>query len=479
MMDHQHACSDIEIRLRPFREKMAEAGLPQVVIDTFAYYYTRLVTGDTGRISDRDITPITNDEIVQLQDVSEYREAGRQALKHAVVIKLNGGLGTSMGLSKAKSLLEAKNGLHFLDIIIRQTLAQRNKTGVRLPLLFMNSFRTHADTMRTLASYEDLAVNNLPIGFVQHRFPKVLQENLAPAVWPTDPSLEWNPPGHGDLYLSLTTSGTLERLLDSGIRHAFISNSDNLGADIDEALLGYFSQTDTDFMMEVAERTPTDRKGGHLARFHDGRLVLREIAQCPDEERDAFEDVTRYRYFNTNNIWIDIPALDRLLRRCDHVLPLSMIRNPKTIDPRDESSPPVFQLETAIGAAISIFERATAICVPRRRFAPVKKCADLLALWSDAYELTDEYRVTLNPKRPAEPPVVDLDERFYKKIDQLCERFPGGAPSLLHCRGLKVHGDVVFGRHVQIHNAVNIINHGTTPVRIADGTVIDHDLVFD
>ena len=151
---------------------------------------------------------------------------------------------------------------------------------------------------------------------MQHKFPKILRDGLAPASWPDNPQLEWNPPGHGDIYTALVTSGALKGFLERGIRYAFVSNSDNLGATLDEGLLGHFAAEEYPFMMEVAERTPSDQKGGHLARRRqDGRLVLREIAQCPPEETDAFTDIHRYRYFNTNSIWINLQHLQRLADR--------------------------------------------------------------------------------------------------------------------------------------------------------------------
>jgi UTP--glucose-1-phosphate uridylyltransferase len=358
---------------RPFAKKMEQERLAPMVIDTFKHYYGLLVRGKTGRISNTDITPVTADDFADAERLSGLKEAGQRALGKSVIIKLNGGLGTSMGLSRAKSLLEVKNGLSFLDIAARQVLAYRQKLGVRLPLVFMNSFNTEDDSVRALASYTDLRTEGIPLSFLQHRFPKVLQNGLAPATWPADSKLEWNPPGHGDIYTALVTSGMLGRLLDAGIRYAFISNSDNLGAVMDETILGYFSENGFPFMMEVANRTESHRKGGHLARLADGRIALREIAQCPEDEREEFHNVNLFKYFNTNTIWVDLGALDKLLDKHKNVIPLSMIRNPKTVDPKDAASPPVYQLETAMGSAISVFEKATAIRVPITRFAPVKK----------------------------------------------------------------------------------------------------------
>ena len=127
--------------------------------------------------------------------------------------------------------------------------------------------------------------------------------------------------------------------------------------------------------MEVADRTAADRKGGHLAqRLSDGRLVLRESAQCPDADMDAFQDIERHRYFNTNNLWIHLPSLRECLAEHDGVMGLPMIRNSKTLDPRDASSPKVYQLETAMGAAIAAFESAGALRVPR---SPVRAGQDV------------------------------------------------------------------------------------------------------
>jgi len=464
-------------QFQPFAEKMEKNGLSPVVIDTFRHYYSLLVRGKTGLITRADIDPVQEGEVADAEKLSGLTEAGRSALRKLVVIKLNGGLGTSMGLSRTKLLLEVKDGLTFLDIIARQILTHRRKRGVNLPIVLMNSFNTEANTQEALSSYRDLATE-IPLTFLQHKFPKVFQDGFAPAIWPSDPEMEWNPPGHGDIYTALVTSGMLQKLLDAGILYAFISNSDNLGAVVDETILGYFAQNNFPFMMEVADRTEADSKGGHLARLKNGRLTLREIAQCPENETEEFQDINVYRYFNTNTIWVNLLALKASLETHHNVIHLPMIRNPKTVDPKDDSTPHVYQLETAMGSAISIFDGATAIRVPRTRFTPVKKCQDLLALWSDCYVLIEDYYVIQNPGRRLDTLVIRLDSTYYKKIDQFKARFPHGAPSLLDCVSLEVYGDVVFGKGVIVKGKVVIANRSDSQVSIAAARVIEKDLVL-
>ncbi len=342
------------LHLPYFISKMEKEGLPPVVTETFAYYYRQVVTGETGLIFDKDITPVAPDEIKESLHLSRYEDAGKKRLKNAVRIILNGGLGTSMGLTGPKSLLEVKNGKSFLEIILEHT----EKYKVKLAL--MNSFSTHNATLNALA---EINPPHFPLTFLQHKFPKILQKDFSPATWDKNPDLEWNPSGHGDIYTALFTSGMLQQLIDEEILFAFISNSDNLGATLDEPLLGYFSEKQLPFMMEVAEKTPSDIKGGHLARHKNGRFLLREAAQCPDDELDSFRDIQKYRFFNTNNLWINLKFLKDLIEKEKKII-LPMILNPKSLDPRDETSPDIFQVETAMGSAISLFEGATAVKVP-------------------------------------------------------------------------------------------------------------------
>jgi len=459
--------------LPKFLRKMEGEDLPPRVIETFAHYYQKLVTGETGMIPENEISPVQRDDIAAAEDLEAYAQAGRSAFSEAVRLTLNGGLGTSMGLTGAKSLLAVKDGRSFLDIILEQ--ARHHE----VTLVLMNSFNTDAETRSALeksAPQQDVRF------FLQHKFPKVLQKDLSPVQWTQNPELEWNPPGHGDVYTALHTSGTLETLLSQGIRYAFISNSDNLGATMEASLLGYFAEKRFPFMMEVAEKTPSDVKGGHIARHQNGRLVLRESAQCPDEDMAAFRDIERHRFFNTNNIWINLQYLRDLFER-ENIIELPMIVNPKTVDPRDESSPAVYQIETAMGSAIGLFEGAAAIVVPRSRFFPVKKCNDLLAVRSDCYVLSDSGRLTLNPKRLRRdrPAVIeiDLDPEFYKKIDQFDRRFPAGAPSLVDCESLTVAGDVVFGAGVVVSGNVTLRNRTADPVTIEPGTTLDRDWTFE
>lgn len=467
-----------DTKFLPFAEKMGDEGIPPPVIDTFRFYYQQLLRGARGLLSRADIAPLKKADIPDLENLDGFAQAGFRSLKETVIIKLNGGLGTGMGLSKAKSLIEVKNGLTFLDLIARQILSCRERHGINVPLVLMNSFKTDEDSTSFLAKYPHLA-SGIPLSFLQHKFPKILKEDLSPADWPSDPEYEWNPPGHGDIYLALITSHMLDSLMSNGYKYAFISNSDNLGATMNETLLGFFATQNVPFMMEVADRTESDSKGGHLARLRQtGGLVLRELAQCPESETEEFQDIRVYRYFNTNNLWVNLLFLKEQLQSAGNIFRLPMIVNPKRIDPRDDSSPEVYQIETAMGSAISVFEKAAAIKVPRERFTPVKKSQDLLALWSDCYVMTEDSRIIQNPGRGLGTIKIELDERFYKKIDQLKERFPYDVPSLIDCTSLKIEGNVHFGRGIVIKGDVNVISPSPRKVFITEETVINEDLIF-
>jgi UTP--glucose-1-phosphate uridylyltransferase len=444
-------------------EKMRAEGLGDAAVESFARQYERLRAGETGTLAEAEIEPVA--DLPDAEDLTD--EADAALLDQAVVIKLNGGLGTSMGMRRAKSLLEVKDGRSFLDLVAEQILHLRERSGARLPLVLMDSFATRDDSLAALERYGDLSAG-LPADFVQNKVPKLREDDLEPAEWPEDPAQEWAPPGHGDLYTALVTSGMLDALLDGGYRHAFVSNSDNLGAVLDPRILAWFAASAAPFLMEVADRTSSDRKGGHLARRRsDGGLVLREIAQTPDEDVDAFQDTARHRYFNTNTLWVDLHALRDVLADAG-VIDLPMIVNRKTVDPADKGSTPVIQLETAMGAAIGVFEGAAALRVPRSRFVPVKTTNDLLSLRSDAYVLGEGRAVHLAPQRDDVPPFVDLDAEHYKLVDQFDARFPQGAPSLVACGSLRVVGDVTFGAGVVVRGDVTVEG----PAEIADGTVL-------
>jgi UDP-N-acetylglucosamine pyrophosphorylase len=231
-------------------------------------------------------------------------------------------------------------------------------------------------------------------------------------------------------------------------------------------------------MMEVTARTAADRKGGHLARkCSDGRLMLREGAQCPPAEAELFQDIGRHRYFNTNNLWIQVDHLVAALRQHGGALPLPLIKNRKPVDPRDPASPRVLQLETAMGAAIECFEHSGAIVVSRERFSPVKTTGDLLALRSDAYAVTEDGRLALAAARNGQPPVVDLEAKHYQLLSDFERAFPQGAPSLLECHRLKVQGPLVFAAGVRCAGEVAFINRDPAAKIIPAGAYRDTQVV--
>ncbi len=454
--------------LQQAQDKMAGAGVPQQAIDVFTHYYRALESGATGIIAEDTIDPLLDP--ARLADADVDDAAARAALDKTVIIKLNGGLGTSMGVTGPKSLLPVRSGRTFLDLIVEQVQYARATWGARLPLILMNSFRTQAESLAALAAHPDLAVADLPADFLQNQEPKLRATDLTPVAWPADPELEWCPPGHGDLYTAILTSGVLETLLDQGYRYANTSNADNLGAAPNPTLAGWFAASGAPYAAELCRRTAADRKGGHLAiRRADGRLILRDTAQTAPEDMDAFTDEHRHPYFHTNNLWFDLEVLNSALTERGSVLGLPLIRNAKNVDPTDPSSTEVIQIETAMGAAIEVFDGASAIEVGRDRFLPVKTTNDLLLLRSDAYALGADGRLTLAGDAA---PLVDLDPAHFKTMADFEARFPNGAPSLAGADSLTVRGDWTFGTDVAVSGTVELVDAGSAQ-QVPDGAHLE------
>lgn len=452
-----------------YEEKMKKEDLNESAIAAFKYNYGVLVSGADVMIPESKLDPVDKlPEYEKLKDKPDPR-----LLRKTLILKLNGGLGTGMGLEKAKSLLTVTEGNSFLDLIAKQVAATKKTFKTDLKFMLMNSFSTSKDTLEALSKYTELGTGS-DLEFVQNKAPKVTESDFSPADWSADASMEWCPPGHGDLYPALLGSGTLEKLLKKGYRYMFVSNSDNLGATMDLKILTHFVQSGAPFMMEVAERTDADKKGGHLAKDKaTGGLLLRESAQCPEEDEKEFQNVGKYKFFNTNNLWVDLAALKREFRKNDGALPLPVMKNSKTVDPRDKKSTKVLQLETAMGAAIQCFEGASALVIPRSRFAPVKTTNDLLALRSDAYLLTEDFTVVLAPERNGVPPDVKLDG-MYKFTDALEEKLiPNGPPSLIGCKKLVIEGAVKLAKGVVFKGTVTVKNTSGAEKELAAGVYED------
>ncbi|MEO7234982.1 MAG: UTP--glucose-1-phosphate uridylyltransferase [Lapillicoccus sp.] len=430
-----------------------------------------LETGSGGTVAESSIDPLT--DVPSLEDYRPDDAAMTSALRQVAMVKLNGGLGTSMGITGPKSALVVKDGLTFLDVIAGQTLALRKHHGIELPLVLMNSFRTRDASLGLLERYPDLPVDGLPLDFLQSAEPKLRADDLAPVDWPADPELEWCPPGHGDVYLALSNSGLLNALLDKGFRYVFLSNADNLGATCDPRIGAWMVEHDVPYLAEVCDRTVNDRKGGHLAvRRSDGRLVLRDSAMVAPGDEEHFQDTSRHTTFHANNLWVDLIVVDRLLRegdgRGEAGIGLPIIVNRKTVDPSDSSSTEVIQIETAMGAAIERIEGARAIHVPRSRFRPVKTTNELLLVRSDIFELDDDSMVVSTIDHA--DPYVDLDGKHYKLVPDFETRFPKGVPSMREAGSLRVRGDVTFGADVVCVGDVTVdaADGGSVP----DGTTL-------
>ena len=422
-------------------------------VESFYTHWLKLRGGQEGYVYDHQLAPLG--PLPKLELLPEVvGEERLHWLSKCALLKLNGGLATTMGLvGLPKSLVEVRPQWTFLDLVLRQLQGQRQLVeGPSLPLFFLDSFHTSQATREALAEGLRLEPQSEDWELMQSQVPRVAAKDLAPYTDPQDPESEWCPPGHGDLYLTLYLSGLIPKLLAGGYRYLFISNIDNLGATLDWRLPKFMAHTQAPMLMEVARRTPMDNKGGHLSRDRAGHLLLREASMCPPQERDSFGDIERYRYFNTNNLWLDLQALAHILARRRGLLPLPVICNRKEVGPKGARQA-VWQLETACGSLISTWPQAQAIEVGRARFLPVKSAADLLLMRSDCFHL--EEGVLKAYRAPFTPPLVKLapEQSTLQGLEELC---PQGVPSLRECQSLEIKRPVTLGAGVKCRGQVII-----------------------
>ncbi|CAN0913894.1 UTP--glucose-1-phosphate uridylyltransferase [Linum grandiflorum] len=433
----------------------------------FINLVSRYVSGEAEHVEWSKIQTPTDEIVVPydtLTPLSDDPAETKSLLDKLVVLKLNGGLGTTMGCTGPKSVIEVRNGLTFLDLIVMQIENLNNKYGCKVPLLLMNSFNTHDDTAKIVEKYTS---SNVEIHtFNQSQYPRLVADDFLPLPSKGHAGKDgWYPPGHGDVFPSLKNSGKLDALLSQGKEYVFVANSDNLGAVVDLKILSHLIKNKNEYCMEVTPKTLADVKGGTLISY-DGKVQLLEIAQVPDEHVGEFKSIEKFKIFNTNNLWVNLNAIKRLVEA--DALKMEIIPNPKEVE-----GIKVLQLETAAGAAIKFFDKAIGINVPRSRFLPVKATSDLLLVQSDLYTVVDGYVVRNEARKNPQNPSIELGPEF-KKVGNFLGRFKS-IPSIIELDSLKVVGDVWFGVGVTLKGKVTIT--AAEKLEIPDGSnIADKDI---
>ncbi|XP_050510616.1 UTP--glucose-1-phosphate uridylyltransferase isoform X1 [Diabrotica virgifera virgifera] len=469
-------------RLQKELEKIVQSSEPSKVaenkkqLDGFTKLFTRFLDETGPSLNWENIEKLPGDAVRDYKTLEQpTSDLVHQMLNKLVVVKLNGGLGTSMGCHGPKSVITVRNDLTFLDLTVQQIETLNKTFKVNVPLVLMNSFNTDDDTEKIIRKYKNLQVEIHM--FNQSCYPRVNRDSLLPV--PKDAKVNdnleaWYPPGHGDFYNSFQDSGLLQKFLKEGREYCFLSNIDNLGATVDLSILNLLlnpnqEQAQHEFVMEVTDKTRADVKGGTLIQY-GGKLRLLEIAQVPKEHVDEFKSVKTFKFFNTNNLWVKLDAIDRVLQ--EDLLSMEIIVNNKSLD----NGQNVIQLETAVGAAMKSFEGGIGINVPRSRFLPVKKTSDLFLVMSNLYTFKNG-SLTMSPQRMfPTTPLVKLGDNHFSKVQQFLARF-ANIPDILELDHLTVSGDVTFGKGVSLRGTVIIIaNHGDR-IDIPAGAILENKIV--
>tara|TARA_Y100001968_G_scaffold95504_1_gene85736 strand:+ start:526 stop:1944 length:1419 start_codon:yes stop_codon:yes gene_type:complete len=399
--------------------------------------------------------PLKKGQCKVLKDIKYPLTNKQQSLKKLAVIKLNGGLGTSMGCDGPKALISITKTKRFIDIIEDQHAALNKKAGMTIPLLMMNSFYTHSDMKAHKASL---------IYFLQHRIPRVIASNLNPLN--TNTMADWAPPGHGNIYLSLYESGLLDHLIEEGKEVAFISNSDNLGATVNDELCNYFISKELDFLMEVTPRTELDKKGGSIG-YYNKQLSLLERVQVSKNQLHNFEDMNHFHYFNTNTIWVRLQAIKQAID--SNQLELPILINKKTIAKND-----IIQFETAMGSAIRCFKNSECVHVERNRFFPVKKTSDLWLLQSNLVIKNKDGTLHWNTKNKL--PSIQLSHHY--ECIKTYQSLVNVVPDITQLTSLTVNGPIIFEENITLIGDVVINNNSNKPKVLNNIKIKDQDVTI-
>ena len=416
------------------------------------------------------VVPPKPEQVVEYGDLPNSESV--EFLKKLAVVKLNGGLGTSMGCVGPKSVIEVRDGMSFLDLSVRQIEYLNRTYGVNVPFVLMNSFNTDSDTANIIKKYEGHNIDIMT--FNQSRYPRVVKDSLLPAPKSYDSQgSDWYPPGHGDVFESLYNSGILDKLLSRGVEIVFLSNADNLGAVVDLSILQHMVQSKAEYIMELTDKTKADVKGGTIIDY-EGQTRLLEVAQVPKAYVNEFKSIKKFKYFNTNNIWMNLKAVKRIVENQE--LAMEIIPNEKSIpaDKKGESDISIIQLETAVGAAIRHFNGAHGVNVPRRRFLPVKTCSDLMLVKSDLYTLKHG-QLVMDPNRFGPAPLIKLGGD-YKKVSSFLSRIPS-IPKIVELDHLTITGKVNLGRNVTLKGTVIIVATEGQTIDIPSGSVLENNVV--
>lgn len=240
------------------------------------------------------IQPPTPEQVVPYAELPEKTDPS--LLDKLAVLKLNGGLGTTMGCVGPKSIIEVREGMTFLDLSVRQIEHLNSQHNVNVPFILMNSFNTDEDTAVIIQKYANHRIELMT--FNQSRYPRVNRETLLPTPKSAvEDKGAWYPPGHGDLFDAIMNSGLVDKLLAAGKEYLFVSNVDNLGAVVDTRILEHMHQSGAEFLMEVTDKTKADVKGGTLINY-EGNVRLLEIAQVPSDHVEDFKSVRKFKIFS-------------------------------------------------------------------------------------------------------------------------------------------------------------------------------------
>lgn len=444
-------------------------------IEKFIKLFSRYLSTRSNKLDWGKISPPPDSMIV------DYAEAGApsseqipELLNRLAVLKLNGGLGTSMGCAGPKSAIEVKDHLNFIDLSVRQIEHLNTAYGTTVPIILMNSFNTKKQTEKLISKHQHVW------SFEQSMFPRIYADTLLPVLSDRaylgsgEADFEtthegWYPPGHGDVFESLQDSGMLDKLLSMGKDYLFISNIDNLKSTVDLSILNYLQSQEIDFLMEVTKKTRADVKGGTLIDY-EGTLRLLEIAQVPEYHKTDFTSIRQFKIFNTNSVWVNLNSVKALLQK--KVMELEVIENKKKLSSGEE----VLQLETALGASIRYFNNSKGMVVPRERFLPVKTCSDLFLIQSSLFNI-QHGTLVMNGRRAVEAtPIIRLVGSRFKTIENFQKRIKG-AINIDELDHLTISGDVSLGKNITLKGNVIIVAEEGQSITIPDGTILDNKIV--